>query len=288
MGLFGKLFDKKECDICGGEIGLLGNRKLADGNLCKNCAQKLSPFMTDRRTSTVEEIRQHLNYREQNAQRLGGFHPTRTFGTRTKVYLDENQGKFIVSRSTNWRDQNPDIIDINQVIDCAIDVKEHKQELYRENAEGKRESYKPPRFEYEYEFRVTIKVDSPYFDEIEFELTDARPERRFNESYRGYEQEGRELQQALKPGAYGVAQPAAAPQAAAPQTAPSAQAAPGQWVCSCGQVNTGKFCIACGSKQPARVVAFRCDKCGWTPDDPAHPPKFCPNCGDPFDMRDAQ
>ena len=29
MGLFGKMFEKKECSICGGEIGLLGNRKLA-------------------------------------------------------------------------------------------------------------------------------------------------------------------------------------------------------------------------------------------------------------------
>jgi len=35
MGLFGKLFEKKICSICGGEIGLLGNRRLADGNLCK-------------------------------------------------------------------------------------------------------------------------------------------------------------------------------------------------------------------------------------------------------------
>ena len=42
MALFGKLFEKKVCSICGGEIGLLGNRKLADGNCCKKCAAKLS------------------------------------------------------------------------------------------------------------------------------------------------------------------------------------------------------------------------------------------------------
>ena len=30
------LFDKKYCDICGEKIGLLGNRKLENGNLCKN------------------------------------------------------------------------------------------------------------------------------------------------------------------------------------------------------------------------------------------------------------
>ena len=38
------LFDKKFCDICGDKIGLLGNRKLEDGNMCKDCAKKLSPF----------------------------------------------------------------------------------------------------------------------------------------------------------------------------------------------------------------------------------------------------
>ncbi len=48
------LFDKKYCDICGEKIGLLGNRKLEDGNLCKDCAKKLSPWFSDRRRSTVE------------------------------------------------------------------------------------------------------------------------------------------------------------------------------------------------------------------------------------------
>ena len=51
------LFDKKYCDICGEKIGLLGNRKLENGNLCKNCAKKLSPWFSDRRNSTVEEIK---------------------------------------------------------------------------------------------------------------------------------------------------------------------------------------------------------------------------------------
>ena len=49
------LFDKKICDICGEKIGLLGNRKLDDGNLCKDCAKKLSPWFEERRHSTVED-----------------------------------------------------------------------------------------------------------------------------------------------------------------------------------------------------------------------------------------
>lgn len=58
------------------------------------------------------------------------------------------------------------------------------------------------------------------------------------------------------------------------------------WVCSCGAVNKGKFCSECGAKKPAGAPLYRCDKCGWEPEDPAHPPKFCPECGDPFDEND--
>ena len=58
------------------------------------------------------------------------------------------------------------------------------------------------------------------------------------------------------------------------------------WTCSCGTVNKGKFCQNCGAKKPAGAPLYRCDKCGWEPEDPAHPPKFCPECGDPFDDGD--
>ena len=60
------------------------------------------------------------------------------------------------------------------------------------------------------------------------------------------------------------------------------------WTCACGAVNKGKFCQNCGAKKPAGAPLYRCDKCGWQPEDPAHPPKFCPECGDPFDDSDRQ
>ena len=55
--------------------------------------------------------------------------------------------------------------------------------------------------------------------------------------------------------------------------------AAGGWTCACGAENSGKFCTECGKPRPAQA---RCGKCGWTPDDPADPPKFCPECGAPF------
>lgn len=78
----------------------------------------------------------------------------------------------------------------------------------------------------------------------------------------------------------------------AQQSAPQAQAAPQNaaaqqgWTCSCGAVNKGKFCSECGAKKPAGAPLYKCDKCGWEPADPTKPPKFCPNCGDPFGQED--
>lgn len=60
------------------------------------------------------------------------------------------------------------------------------------------------------------------------------------------------------------------------------------WTCSCGAVNKGKFCQNCGAKKPEGAPLYRCDKCGWEPADPKNPPRFCPECGDPFDDNDKQ
>lgn len=58
------------------------------------------------------------------------------------------------------------------------------------------------------------------------------------------------------------------------------------WTCTCGAVNKGKFCPNCGAKKPEGAPLYRCDKCGWQPEDPHNPPKFCPECGDTFDDND--
>ena len=192
------LFEKKYCDVCGEKIGLLGNRKLEDGNICSKCAGKLSPFFTDRKKSTLEEIKAQLAYREENHARLNSFNPTVTFGRKTKVYVDQNGGCFVVSSKSNYREQNADIIAFSQVTSANYDVEEHRREIYRKNSEGRSVSYNPPRYEYTYEFKITINVSSPYFSEIRFELSDSRPDSRYTDAYHRLEQEANELIAAVR------------------------------------------------------------------------------------------
>ena len=166
------LFSKKNCDICGNQIGLLGNRKLEDGNLCKDCAKKLSPWFSERRHSTVDGIRQQLEYREENKKKAAAFTPTKTYGTRTRLMIDERKGQFMVAKTGNITEENPDVLDFSMARGCEPVIDEHRSEKKRRTNEGSYVSYNPPRYEYSYTFDIKIFVDHPYFDEIEFNISD--------------------------------------------------------------------------------------------------------------------
>ena len=166
------LFDKKFCDICGGKIGLLGNRKLDDGNMCKDCAKLLSPFFSDRRSSTVNEIKAQLEYRKQNKAKLAAFNVSRTFGDYRKIHVDASKGAFIVTDEgvSSFAEDNPDIIPISSVTSCTLDIDEDKTEIYMQNANGDDVSYNPPRYNCSYDFTISFRVNHQYFDEFSLKL----------------------------------------------------------------------------------------------------------------------
>ena len=163
------LFDKKYCDICGEKIGLLGNCKLDDGNLCKECAQKLSPWFEERRHSTVEEIKRQLAYREQNKELVQKFNVTRQISTKTyNVFIDDIQGNFTIAHKLDVK-ENPDIVPLSAVLQCKMDIEQdRKEETYTKD--GKTVSYDPPVYKYEYQYRMKIQVRSPWFDDMDFRL----------------------------------------------------------------------------------------------------------------------
>ena len=173
MALFGKLFEKKSCDICGSETGrIFGNRKLADGNMCTKCADKLSPWFSERRQSTLAQIKEQLAYREANKAQVAAFHTTRTLGKKMKVLLDEDNQKFMVTDAKKLEEANPDVMDFADVTGCVMDVKDSKYEIYRKDKDGNSVSYSPKRYHYSYDLFLTMHVNNPYFDEIKFQLND--------------------------------------------------------------------------------------------------------------------
>ena len=65
------------------------------------------------------------------------------------------------------------------------------------------------------------------------------------------------------------------PQTTTPASAQPAAPAPDSWTCSCGTVNTGKFCMECGAKKPEAQAGWTC-KCGNV-----NKGRFCSECGSP-------
>ncbi len=273
MGLFSKLFEKKECSICGGEIGLLGNRKLEDGNCCKQCAKKLSYWFDDRRHSTVEQIKAQLQYREENAVALNTFRPTLAFGENETLRVELANGvpvRFVVERTDSYKEENADLVNFRDVMSFNIDVQESDRELKRQNSQGEEVSYNPPRFEYSYDFEAQIRVNHPYFDEISFQLNGqtivletVESASRFGgrsagfdpmlyPEYRSFRAKCEELEEVFRAGMQGMALQGFAP-AAQPvvQAAPVQESAPaGPKFCpNCGApADGGKFCQSCGSR----------------------------------------
>ena len=173
MGFFDGLLKKKECSVCGAEMGMLERKELANGgNLCNNCADKLSPwFPTEKRKqSTPQQIQEQMQYREQNKQMVQRFQATRTIGNSTRVYLDEMNRKFMVSSSNNLMDANPDVVDASAITNVTIDVNESKHELRTKDENNRSISYTPPRYDFSYDFYVIIDVNHPYFNRMRFQV----------------------------------------------------------------------------------------------------------------------
>ncbi|MBO5934580.1 MAG: DUF4428 domain-containing protein [Clostridia bacterium] len=196
------LFDKKFCDICGEKIGLLGNRKLEDGNMCKDCAKLLSPLFSDRRSSTLEEIKQQLAYREENKGKLAAFRSSLNFGDSRKIYIDTANGNFVISSSKpgSWSDENPDVQALSSIQNCGLRVEEDKDEIYTQGKDGQRVSYTPPRYKFYYDFYLDFNVNNPYFDDFSVKLNSFRVEGMGSMEYNKYQQMAVEAMNYLVPG----------------------------------------------------------------------------------------
>lgn len=178
------LFDKKNCSVCGARIGLLGGHKLSDGNLCSDCAKKLSPWFSDYRTAAADSIRAQLADREENRKRLAVFKTTKCFGEYGSIIIDEDAGVFAaiedsaaslfgarkeITDISQIIDRNPDVVRFDQVTDADIEIVQTQREE-KQTVNGQEVSYNPKHILYMYMFYAVIRLDHPYISSMRIQL----------------------------------------------------------------------------------------------------------------------
>ena len=174
MGLFDR-FKKQDCEICGKEVGMFGYKKLEDGEICKDCVKLLSPWFEDRRHATVAQIKEQIAYRQRNAKELESFTISRKIGEEAYIMyieeVDDIPTRFFVTDRSDYKAVNPDIISFKDVVSCVTDVSVRDEEMKQRNSEGQMVSYHPPRYKHHHDFFIKMEIrNNPYFDEIKFRI----------------------------------------------------------------------------------------------------------------------
>jgi len=283
------LFDKKYCGVCGNQIKFLGGRKIDDGTICKDCNNKLSPYFTGRRKTSLNDIKEQIAYRENNARELMSFNATKVAGKGPKVYVDENKGKFIISKTSDYIKENCDIIDLSNIIAFNTKVDEDKEEIFDIDEQGNKISFKPPRFEYEYDFNVEITLNHPYIEEINFTLTGIKPTDVNSSDFKEKEKILGDISEILtgKRGEIDKSNVSVTDTVNKRShvfdrlTGRKAPVTDDSWYCpKCGTKNTSNFCMQCGTQKPVVAAKF-CPDCGYK-FGPGMKVKFCPQCGKKF------
>lgn len=157
----------------------------------------LSPHFTNRKKSSISDIKDQLAYREENKNNVAKFNVTRIIGRSTKVIFDEGSEKFMVTSAEDWRSENPDIIDFSQVTECDTKIRENKTELKFRDNDGKEVSFSPKQYDIDYDFFVTIQLNSPWFDFMYFSINDRSVDTQYSLEYKEMEQGLKDIKKVL-------------------------------------------------------------------------------------------
>ncbi|MDY4084751.1 MAG: DUF4428 domain-containing protein [Ruminococcus bromii] len=117
------LFEKKFCDICGDKVNMLTQQKLSDGYLCSDCKHKLGSFTSGWKQRTVDDVKRHLELREQNKQKYQQFNCSATAGgSNSSIQVDfNNRWFFFAINNRDYKSGNPQIFDFSQLQDFWLE-----------------------------------------------------------------------------------------------------------------------------------------------------------------------
>lgn len=162
------IFGKKRCCSCGENIGTLYRKKLPCGLLCEKCSHKLSPFVKSIRFTDTEKLRDHLEYRKENAELLEKFQITRIIGEKERIVIDDVNKLFLFTDTDKWSKRMPDVIRFDQVTGFDEYIEAIESGDYYESSKGI-ETEVPDGY-VNYNFSFTLTIDSPWFDVISLQI----------------------------------------------------------------------------------------------------------------------
>ncbi len=179
------LFKKEACVLCGGKTGLL-DKKCQDGKVCKDCANKVSPWFDDWKSTSKLVLESHIAMRsaDRTLAEMGNYN--KVFGEFGVILIDEAARKFIAFPDTSSGlfgsqrkvkslqdviDLGPDVISFDAVEDLEIDITETTREEKR-TVDGQQVSYDPPHILYMETFTLRLKLDYPFFKTMNIQLND--------------------------------------------------------------------------------------------------------------------
>ena len=123
MGLFHK---KEACPVCGGEVKGLFHKKIGGKKaLCKDCSAQVSMAKELLKDATPEFIKEHLEYRRENALKYNALHWEAEYDARgTKMGVDPGVGFLYLIDADMDDSDNPVVFSFDQIT---------RYELYRLN-----------------------------------------------------------------------------------------------------------------------------------------------------------
>ncbi len=115
--LFGINLGGGNCEICDSVLNALNSCRVEKKFICKKCMSNVSRFFNKKNTS-YETMIEHINYRIQNKEKIETFFPTVSYGENELFLIDTSNGNFVISLKSDYKEENPDIFSIADIVSC--------------------------------------------------------------------------------------------------------------------------------------------------------------------------
>jgi len=167
MGLFSK---KDVCPVCGRKIKGEVHVKIRDNvSVCQNCSAMINMDAAMIPNQTVEDIKEHLKYREKNLEKFIRFESTQEAKAGTTIlYVDEPAKLWYCTR--NKKEKNPPIFMYGEL--SGVQYLEDGQPIENEEKTGLLGSLFSDKAESKaiHSMKLRIELSNPYVKTVDIEM----------------------------------------------------------------------------------------------------------------------